>query len=103
MEFMNQIEDRLLDELKELSQKLGNGEEMTSQCLDDIKDITSSLNHITTYTAMKNSGYSQESGMSRGGQRRDGMGRYSMRGAGYSRNGYGRMMDDWDRGPYEMY
>lgn len=98
MEFMYQLEERLLDELKEISQKLSQGEEISSQCLDDIKDITSSLNHISTYTAMKNSGFSRGGGMSReNGQRRDSMGRYS-RNNGYSR---GRMDEEWDRSyPY---
>lgn len=97
MDFMYNLEDRLLDELKEISSKDTQGE-MSAQCLDNIKDITSSLNHISTYMAMKNSGFSQDSGMnsgySRGGQRRDRMGRYS-------RNSYGRVMeDDWGRDPY---
>ena len=99
MEFMYQIEDRLLDELKEISQKVGQGEEMTSQCLDDIKDISIALSKLATYQAMKDGGYSQDSGMSRGGRRRDSMGRYSR--GGYSRNSYGRMEEEWDRNyPY---
>lgn len=106
MDFMYQIEDRLLDELKEISQKLGQGDEMTSQCLDDVKDISISLSKLATYQAMKEGGYSHDSGMNantgysngRNGQRRDSMGRYS-RGS-YGRS-YGRMEDDWDRSyPY---
>ena len=101
MDFMYDLEDRLLDELKEISNKDSQGE-MTAQCLDNIKDITSSLNHIATYTAMKNSGFSQDSGSgySQGmsGRRRDSMGRYSR--GGYSRNSYGRMDDEWGREPY---
>jgi len=95
MEFMYQIEDRLMDELKEISQKIGNGEEMTSQCLDDIKDISISLSKLATYQAMKegDGGYSR----GRSNQRRDNMGRYSR--GGYSRS-YGRMDDEWGREPY---
>lgn len=96
MEFIEQIEDRLLDELKEISQKIGSGEEMTSQCLDDVKDISISLSKLATYQAMKESdgGYSR----GRSNQRRDGMGRYSR--GGYSRGSYGRMDDEWGREPY---
>lgn len=116
MDFMYKIEDRLLDELKEISQKLEQGEDMTTQCLDDVKDISISLSKLATYTAMKEGGYSNDSGMSnasrggysnggysnaRGGQRRDSMGRFSNRG-GYSRNGYGRE-EEWGREPYGMY
>ena len=112
MEFMYQIEDRLLDELKEISQKVGQGEEMTSQCLDDIKDISISLSKLATYEAMKNGSYSRDNGISMGNgyqtgggystgrnQRRDSMGRYS-RGNGYSRGSYGRMEEEWGREPY---
>jgi len=101
MDFMNQIEDKLLDELKEISQKWTSGEEMTSQCLDDVKDISIALSKLATYQAMKESGYSHESGMSAGrysreSRGRDGMGRYSR--GGYPRNGYGRMAEsDWER------
>lgn len=96
MEFIEQIEDRLLDELKEISQKIGSGEEMTSQCLDDVKDISISLSKLATYQAMKESdgGYSR----GRSNQRRDNMGRYSR--GGYSRGSYGRMDDEWGREPY---
>lgn len=111
MEFMYQVEDKLLDELKEISQKLGNGEDMTSQCLDDIKDISISLYKLTAYQAMKEGGYSHDSGMggysnnsgysyANRGQRRDSMGRFSRGGYPMSR---GRMMDDWDREYYPMY
>lgn len=64
---------------------------------------------------IRNHGFSQESSMrgysgngrsyarGRGSNaNRDSMGRYSSRGA-YSRNSYGRMMDDYGREPYDMY
>lgn len=103
MDFMNQIEDRLLDELKDISQKMGSGEEITSQCLDDVKDISIALSKLATYQAMKESGYSNESSVGysrgRGDRMRDSMGRYSR-----GRYSYGRMAeDDWGREPYGMY
>lgn len=113
MEFMYKIEDRLMDELKEISQKLDQGEAMTTQCLDDVKDISIALSKLATYEAMKEGGYSRDNGMSMGNgyqtgggystgrnQRRDSMGRYS-RNNGYSRGSYGRMEEEWDRNyPY---
>ena len=100
MDFMNQIEDRLLDELKDISQKMGSGEEITSQCLDDVKDISIALSKLATYQAMKESGYSHDGSVgyskARGGQMRDSMGRYSR-----GRYSQGRMMeDDWGRDMY---
>lgn len=77
MQFLHTTEDRLLDELKEISNKLSQGEEMSAQCLDNIKDIAVALNQFSTYEAMKNTGYSQ-AGYSNTG--------YSNN--GYSNNGY---------------
>ena len=57
MDFMYKLEDRLLDELKEIS-NMDSTQPMTAECLDNIKDITDSLTNITTYSAMKTSGYS---------------------------------------------
>lgn len=64
MQFINALEERLLDELKEISNKEAQGGEMTAQCLDNIKDISVSLKDLATYQAMRNSssGYSQDSG-----------------------------------------
>ena len=67
MQFIHTMEDRLLDELKEITNKQNQGEEMTAQCLDNIKDIAISLNQLTTYQAMKDSGFSQNSGYSNTG------------------------------------
>jgi len=105
MDFIYKVEDRLLNELEEISTKIQDGEPISHDCLDDIKDISEALNNFSTYTAMKESGFSHDSGSysnARGGQRRDSMGRYS-RGGRYSRNSYGRMEDDWGREPYNMY
>ena len=93
MDFIYKIEDRLLSELEEIESKIQGGEPISHDCLDDIKDISEALNNFTTYTAMKERGYSQDSGMSRGYSR----GRYSRN--GYSRGGY----DDWGREPRNMY
>ncbi len=98
MQYIHTIEDRLHDELKDISNKLSQGEEMSSQCLDNIKDIAIAMNQFTTYEAMKNSGFSQNSGYSN-------MNGYSN--TGYSNNdGYsnarvnqGRMSS---RGMYNM-
>lgn len=105
MDFLNKIEDRLLSELEEISTKIQGGEPLSHDCLDDIKDMSEALNNFSTYTAMRESGFSQNSGyamdgMSSRGQMRDSRGRYS-RNSGYSRNN--RMMDDWGREPYGMY
>lgn len=109
MDSIYKIEDRLLTELDEIASKLESGEPMSHDCLDDIKDISESVNNFSTYMAMRNAGYSRDNGMGGGmngmpnsrGQRRDSMGRYSR--GGYSRGGYGRMEDDWGRDPYQMY
>ncbi len=120
MDFIYKLEDKLLNELDEISTKVEGGEPISHDCLDDIKDISETLNNFTTYMAMKSSGYSRESGNMGGysnargdmggysngggysyarGRNRDSMGRFSSRG-GYSR---GRMMDDeWGR-EYGMY
>lgn len=116
MESIYKIEDRLLSELDEIASKVQNGEIMTHDCLDDIKDIAETLNSFSTYTAMKESGgfsrasgggysngYSNAGGYSNArGRSRDSMGRYS-RNSGYSRGGYSRMENEWDREPYGMY
>ena len=88
MDFMNHIEDRLLDELKDISKKMASGEEISSQCLDDVKDISIALSKLATYQAMKEGGYSHDSGYSRN-RMRDNMGRYSR-----------RMENDWGRDSY---
>ena len=111
MDFLNKIEDRLLSELEEISTKIQGSEPLPHDCLDDIKDMSEALNNFSTYMAMRESGFSQNSGygnmnsyamdgMSSRGQMRDSRGRYS-RNSGYSRNN--RMMDDWGREPYGMY
>ena len=64
MQYIHMIEDRLHDDLKDISNKLSQGEEMSAQCLDNIKDIAIAMNQFTTYEAMKNSGFSQDSGYS---------------------------------------
>lgn len=115
MESIYKIEDRLISELDEIASKMEGGEPLTHECLDDIKDISEAINNFSTYTAMKEAGFSQESSMrgysgngksyarGRGSNaNRDSMGRYSTRG-GYARNSYGRMMDDYGREPYDMY
>lgn len=106
MDFIYKLEDKLLNELDEISTKVEGGEPISHDCLDDIKDISETLNNFSTYMAMK----SRESGMSNGremggysnarGRSRDSMGRYSR---GYSRNSYGRMEDEYSRDPYAMY
>lgn len=75
MQYIHTIEDRLHEEAKEIANKLSQGEEMSAQCLDNIKDIAISLNQFTTYEAMKNSGFSQNSG-------------YMGNNTGYSNTGY---------------
>lgn len=115
MESIYKIEDRLMTELDEIASKMESGEPMTHECLDDIKDISEAINNFSTYTAMREGGFSQASNMGgysgngrsyargRGSNaNRDSMGRYSSRGA-YSRNSYGRMMDEYSREPYDMY
>ena len=67
MQYIHMIEDRLHDELKDISNKLSQGEEMSAQCLDNIKDIAIAMNQFTTYEAMKNSGYSPVNGYSNNG------------------------------------
>lgn len=107
MDFLNKIEDRLLSELEELSIKMQSGEPLSHDCLDDIKDMSEALNNFSTYTAMRESGFSRAGGYSYAMDNgmssrpmRDSRGRYS-RNSGYSRNN--RMMDDWGREPYGMY
>lgn len=103
MDFIYKLEDKLLNELDEISTKVEGGEPISHDCLDDIKDISESLNNFSTYMAMKSreSGMSNTGGYSNGysnarGRSRDSMGRYSR---GYSRNSY----DGWEREPYGMY
>lgn len=103
MDFIYKIEDRLLNELEEISSKLQSGEVMTHDCLDDIKDISESLNNFSTFMAMKEGGFSKGGSSygysnARGGRSRDSMGRYS-RGGNYSRNSYGRE-DEYSRESY---
>ena len=97
MQYIHAIEDRLHDELKDISSKLSQGEELSAQCLDNIKDIAIAMNQFTTYEAMKNAGYSPIEGYSNA---RDGMTR--------GRMVYGNMAnmrnnrsyhggDDWER------
>lgn len=90
MQYIHTIEDRLHEEAKEIANKLSQGEEMSSQCLDNIKDIAISLNQFTTYEAMKNSGYSQNAGYSNmNGYPRD---------TGYSNNdGYSNARNNQNR------
>ena len=103
MDFIYKLEDRLLNELEEITSKIEGGEPISHDCLDDIKDISESVNNFSTYMAMRNAGYSQDSGVGysygRGGQRRNSMGRFSR--DGYPRMSRGRMMeDDWGREPW---
>ena len=100
MQFINALEDRLLDELKEISNKEAQGGEMTAQCLDNIKDISVSLNQLTTYQAMKNSGFSQDSGYMNNGysNARGAMNRGRMvYGDMSSRDGRSYHGGNWDR------
>lgn len=112
MDFIYKLEDKLLNELDEISTKVEGGEPISHDCLDDIKDISETLNNFSTYMAMKSresgmsnmsntggysNGYSNGGGYSNArGRSRDSMGRYSR---GYSRNSY----DGWEREPYGMY
>lgn len=112
MESVYKIEDRLLNELDEIASKMEGGEPISHDCLDDIKDISEYLNNMSTYMAMRNAGYSRDSGMGNSGysnmgysngrgQRRDSMGRFSR--DSYPRMSRGRMEEDWGREPYPMY
>ena len=98
MQYIHAIEDRLHDELKEISSKLSQGDELSAQCLDNIKDISIALNQFTTYEAMKNSGYSPIDGYSNA---RDGMSRGRMvynNAINNMRNGRSyHGGDDWER------
>ena len=99
MQFLHTMEDRLLDELKEITNKEAQGGEMSAQSLDNIKDIAIALNQLTTYKAMKDSGFSQNSGYSNAGYSNARQGRYNggrmMYTDGMSREG--RSYHNWDR------
>lgn len=108
MQYIHMIEDRLHDELKDISNKLSQGEEMSAQCLDNIKDIAIAMNQFTTYEAMKNSGFSQDSGYSnnsynngysnaRGGMSRGRMVYGDMNNMSRSRDGRSYHGGNWDQ------
>ena len=99
MDYIYNLEDRILDELKDIASKDAQ-QEMTMDTLTELKYLSSSLDHLSSYMDRKNgAGFSQSSGpMTRRGMSRN-SGRYNIRGD-YSR---GRMMDDWGREPYDMY
>lgn len=116
MQFLLNIEDRLLDELKEIS----NGEQkpMTAQDLDNLKDMSEALVNITTYCAMKNSKYDQDGFSSNSGNgysnamrgqsvynRMGGMSNAMSNNMGYSRmrDGGRSYHNDWDRDERMMY
>ena len=101
MQFLLDIEDRLLKEMKEFSHK-ETANEMSAQDLDNLKDMSDTLLNITTYIAMKNSGYGKEeymdgtSNMARAGMR----GRMGMSNMGGYRGRSYHGGDDWEK---EMY
>lgn len=107
MQFLYNIEDRLLDELKTFS--TGEQKPMTAQDLDNLKDMSDVLVNITEYCAMKTAkpeleGFSNagNSGYSRGGQGR--YNRMGMSNAYPARGGRSyRGNDDWEYENRMMY
>ena len=109
MQFMYDIEDRVLNELKNFANK-DSTQDMSAQDLDNLKDLSETLLNITTYCAMKNSPYGKnigdyQNGISnavRGGQMRNinRMGGMSNMADIYPRRSF-RSGDEWNRG--QMY